>query len=824
MASRHMNYLRKHQKVILAVMGVVCMVTFVIGSSIESFISSARSSRQDPVVVTWVGGKIHEGELDIKATAHQIAVNFLRMLIVETIERGGSPVVNGQTIPKDATPAQIAQMDPGIFGDASESTIVRMELLAKKADELGIVVDQEAAREFLRALCYPEIQDAELPALALRVMPEQMRMSYEQLLDQIAFDLKSQHMAMLSQAGLYAMPPAQMWEYHNRLNRRVVVEAYPVEVQPLVDQVKEAPTDAELRTLFEEGKHRDPNPALAEPGFHRPAKAAFAWLKIDFKPFLDAAKTQITAEQVAQQYELDKTQGKHKVLELPMDPTKPAEDKPGESKPDEAKPDEAKPDEAKPGEAKPGETKPDAPASEKPAEARPAEVKPAEEKPAEEKPAAENPADAAKPEEKPGCSDDPPASDTQAAEEKPAEEKPAEEKPSEEKPAEKPAEPAAETRPADTKPVETKPAEASTTEPGKPADAAKPADPTQPADPVAAAPATPAAPPKFKPLAEVEDEIRAVLARPIAQKEMDAAIEKVRQEVGEYGRKARKFHDSQEAAKAGSKAKSVADPGPLDLQALAERFNFEPGSTELVDRFEVATTDIGQKVMEFDMQSLQNRQFTPLSFADLAFGRNEVLYDPQLVNSTELDVNYLYWRTAEQEASDPTFEEAREAVVAAWKLQKAFELAKTEAQKLADKAKSAAKLADVVEPEKVKTTAPFSWLTTGSLAFGFSEPSLSSVPEIDLAGVEFMQSVFDLKAGQTGIAPNQSHRIVYVVRVVNQEPEESVLREQFLESGGDFQSIIVARSELSRTSYEWFQGLEKEMGLVKHRPLRSPNE
>jgi hypothetical protein len=51
-----------------------------------------------------------------------------------------------------------------------------------------------------------------------------------------------------------------------------------------------------------------------------------------------------------------------------------------------------------------------------------------------------------------------------------------------------------------------------------------------------------------------------------------------------------------------------------------------------------------------------------------------------------------------------------------------------------------------------------------------------------------------------------------------------VLREQFLESGGDFQSIIVARGELSRTSYEWFQGLEKEMGLVKHRPLRSPNE
>jgi hypothetical protein len=651
MASRHMNYLRKHQKVILAVMGVVCMVTFVIGSSLESFISSARSSRQDPVVVTWVGGKIHEGELDLKSTTHQIAVNFLRMLIVETLERGGSPVVNGQTIPKEATPAQLAQMDPGIPGDASESTIVRMQLLAKKADELGIVVDQEAAREFLRTLCYPEIQEAELPALAQRVMPEQMRMSYEQLLDQIAFGLKCQHMAILSQAGLYAMPPGQMWEYHNRLNRRVVVDAYPVEVQPFVVQVKETPTEAELRALFEEGKHRDPNPALPEPGFHRPAKAAFAWLKIDFKPFLDAAKKQITAEQVAQQYELDKTQGKHKVLELPMDPTKPAVEKPGE----EAQPGEAKPEATTP--ADPKQT--DEPGADKPAESKPAEPKPAEPKPAEPKPGEEKPADADKPEAKSDCGDDPPAAATKPADEKPADEKPADAKPAEEAP--------------EAKPAETKPAD-----PSQPVDSAKPVDAA------AVPPATPAPPPKFKPLAEVEDEIRAVLARPIAQKEMDAAIEKVRQEVSDYGRKARKFHDSREAAKAGSKAKAAADPGPLDLKGLAERFKFEAGSTELVDRFEVATTDIGQKVMEYDFQS---GQFRTYSFAEIAFGRSEVLYDPQLVNSSELDVNYLYWRTAEQEASDPTFEEARDAVVDAWKLQKAFELAQAKAQKLADKAK-----------------------------------------------------------------------------------------------------------------------------------------
>ena len=162
---------------------------------------------------------------------------------------------------------------------------------------------------------------------------------------------------------------------------------------------------------------------------------------------------------------------------------------------------------------------------------------------------------------------------------------------------------------------------------------------------------------------------------------------------------------------------------------------------------------------------------------------------------------------------------SREQLVQAWKFGKAFDLAKADAQKLADKAKGAMSLKDVVaDPTKVITTVPFSWMTTGSLAFGSGAPSLSTVPGIDLAGMEFMEAVFSLQPGQTGVAPNQSHRTLYVVRVVSQDPPDDVLKEQFLESGLNMQVRMVARSELMGTSYELFDGLDKEMGLVWERP------
>jgi hypothetical protein len=788
-----MNYLRKHQKAILAILGVVCMITFVLGPFLLDLIDMSGSGgnrSDDPVVVTWVGGKVRRSELALKQQMHQIAVNFLRELIAEVVERGGQPVINGQTIPKETPRIQIMQIDPGIGGDAHEYLIVRMMLLARKGDELGVVVDQQAAREFVESLSIPDVQPEEWRAILTRATPPGMSMSIDQLLAQIAFDLKANHVQHLMQAGLMSVTPGEAWEYHNRLNRRFVIEAYPVDVAGFGAQVQGEPTDDELRALFEKGKSDDPNPSIAEPGFHVPHKIAFQWLRIDRGPFVEAAMKKITDEQVAKQYELDITQGKHKVLELPGDPTRPGESAPPSdpnkptdpAKPtDPTKPDEAaKPDDSKqPGEAKPDDAKPAAENTPDKAAEKPAEDKPVAEK-------SENSAPENSAAEKP-CGQEPSVQET------------------------KPAGQPAETKPEEAKPAESNPAAAA---PGE-------AAPQATSPPTTTPPVSPAPPPKYKPLEEVKDDIRRELAQPLAEDAIKEALKKAIDEINAYGRKYRRWRSAQEAIQEGVKTAKAEDPGKLDVEGIAARFGFQAGSTGLVDRHEIGNFEIGQKVMEIDMEAIRMGQFRQLSFADLAYGASDVLYSPnsEPVSSTEPDVSFIFWRTAEEEAKDPTFDEVREQLVQAWKFAKAFELAKAEAQKLADKAKGAESLKTVVaDPTKVVQTIPFSWLTTGSLAFGSGMPSLSTVPGIDLAGTEFMEGVFRLKPGEAGVAPNRSHRTVYVVRVVSQEPTDDVLREQFLESGLNMQVRMVARNELMRTSFEMFDGLDKEMELVWERP------
>ncbi len=831
MASRHINLLRKYQKPILVVMGVILMVTFTVGYSLDTLINSGGfggfggggGGQRDPVVVTWVGGKVRESELEMKRRTHQVAVNFLHKLIEQVVERGGQPIINGRPLPKDVPLNQIPFIDPGIGLDSSEQSIVQKLLLAKKADELGVVVDQQAAREFVESLSIPDVQPEEWRNILSQVTPQGLAMSVDQLLAQIAFDLKANHVLVLLQAGLadiaqgeLTITPGQAWDYHNRLNRRFVIEAYPVDVAGFGAQVRAEPTEAELDALFEKGKSQDPNPLIPDPGFHSPHKIAFQWLRIDRGPFVEAAMKKITDEEVARRYELDKTQGLHKVLELPPDPTKPTDPA---APSDPAKPDApANPNQSEPSTDKPSTDKP----ADKPADS--ASEKPVENKPAADKPAADKPADA-KPEEKQPCDQQQgDAGQTELATKAQDEKKPsgaapekaeAEKQPEPEKPAVKPTDKPGETKVSEPPPVEAKPGEAPPT--------AAPAAGGTPA--AAAPPVTPAPPPKFKPLEEVKEDIRKTLAQPIAEEEINAAVKKAIDEINNYGRKYSRWKDAQDAIKQGVKAGKAEDPGTLDVKAIAARHGFTSGSTELVDRHEIGNFEIGQKVMEFDMEAIRMGQFRQLSFADLAYRGSDAPFspNPDPVDSTEPDVSFVYWRTAEQEATEPRFEDVRKQIVEAWKLAQAFDLAKADAQKLADKAQGAASLKDVVaDPTKVITTIPFSWLTTGSLAFGSGSPSLSTVPGIDLAGVEFMEAVFSLQPSQTGVAPNQSHRTVYVVRIVSQQPTDDVLKEMFLESGLSRPVQMVAQSDLARTGREMLDGIEKEMDLVWERPPIEP--
>ncbi len=799
MASRSMHYLRKHSKVILVVMGIVCMITFVVGAALSDLVNSAarRAQNPNPIVVTWAKGKVTSQEMQNLRFRHAKVYEFLQRVIFTAIERGAKPIINGRQVTLD----RMQSFDVGIPADNSEESTVQTMVLAAEADRMGVAVDVDAAKNYLRQVSSPELKEGDWFDIATQTIGEDNRLSVNQLLEHLAYELKAQHVRMLALSGYYAqgvgpiVPPGQAYELFGRLNRRFTVEAYPIETENFVNQVKGEPTQSELQELFDKGKNRDPDPNLDEPGFHKPHKLSFKWLKVNFTPFLEEAKKQITEQEIEEAYQKDISQGLHKVQELPP-ATGPATDEKQEG----GQPAADKSVEEKPAEKKPTDKQPaDSPLSEKPAESPAVDkaddadkstgsVQPKDTKNTTEK--SEPPKDCDQEAEPEKPSSAPPSTEQQVEPVKPDEktssEQPAKEKPNTEQPATE--------KSADEKPA---------------ADAGKPAT----APPAEAGTTTPASEPKYKPLAEVRDQILTRLAQPIAEDARKKAVAEVTAAIEKYGKDYRRYQD----VKSVKKNADIKEPAKLDLVPLAAKYDFPIGETPLVDRYEVQKTEIGQKVQQFDMAAAQMGQFRMLSFADIAYGQDQPLFRPEEARSSEPDISYVYFRTGEEKAADVTFKEAGEQVLAFWKQRQAYKLALAEANKLAEKAKGAESLtAAVPDATKIITTPPFSWMSTGG--FGFGQPELSQVTGIDLAGREFMQSVFSLRPGETGAAPNQSHAKVYVVRVISQDPEEDRLREQFLESGYNQMVLMLAQGEALQTSVDWYRGVADDYRVKWERP------
>jgi hypothetical protein len=289
--------------------------------------------------------------------------------------------------------------------------------------------------------------------------------------------------------------------------------------------------------------------------------------------------------------------------------------------------------------------------------------------------------------------------------------------------------------------------------------------------------------------------------------------------IDKYGKAYRRYLD----VKSIRKTTDIKEPEKLDLAPLAAKYNFPILETPLVDQFEIAKHEIGQKVQQLDMAAIQMRQFRMMNFAEIAYSQDQPLFSAQEARSSEPDVNYIYFRTAEEKPANVTLNEARPQVVEFWKKQKAYELALAEAKSLAEKAKSATSLADVAPgATPIITPSPFAWMNAGG--FGFQRPEMSAVEGIELPGHEFMEAVFALKPTDTGVAPDQAHSKVYVVRVNKQEPDDEQLRNQFLESGYNNMILVLAQGEALRTSIDWYRGIADQYKVEWIRPPPRPTK
>lgn len=789
---------RDNQKILMVVFGALLMVAFVVLPPILQFgfFSQQASDERGEVVVVIDDEELYRPDVDNLVNKYDIVARVMAEAIGQSLILQGSPKAPMPPIPGlRIVPA--SQQNPGgpQFQPVGAEEAVLFYAWVKKAEELGMVVDDESVREFMRESAGGRLTDYDYNAILSAVTGGQGQgLQYNYFFEMLREVLMAQKLQALVFRDGRVVTPSSAWVAYRNMNRTISTEMFPISSKDFMDQVG-SPSSQQIEELFNKHKHLPANPAMNQIGFMQMDKISLAYVKGDINNFVDAAKAEITDEEVAKYYEENKDSFRKPQLpsaepEAPGSPNEEAgkeesapmtEEKPAteDAKPmeestepaSEEKPAEEMKKEEAPSEEKKEEAKPEPSAEEKPAEEKPAEDKPSEEKPAEEKPSEEKPAEDKPAEEKPA--EEPAAEESsmstietgvqlvsflQDEEEKPAaEEKPAEEAPKEDaKPEDKPAEDA----PMDTPAADAPAADAPATD----------------------APMEDAAPVEYKPLAEVQDQIRTRLAQPIAQKNMSEALAEVR---GVLQAKYEEFRYLE--------TKSEKSPYDTDeIERLATSLGLSFGAMPLMDFYAASQSALAQEAVHVDYTFDQTSGLRTInrSMVAEAFQTNSPLFQPRLFpgasqssmmfrQNIQAEVQYVYWKTEMKEGYAPKLEDVKDQVVAAWKQQEASKLAKEAAEKLAEQIKSKEDLNKAATEKKAEVIVAEN-ITFFNQLSSTQGLSLGTIPGVEDVSQMTMEALFSTPLNGSTVAPNAAEDVYYVAFVTAEAETSEQLRDNMM--------------------------------------------
>lgn len=201
------EFFRKNQKSMLVAVAILAMLAFFVLPPILQMGGGQASA--DPVVAAWNGGEIREAELERAVALRTLANRFL----MQAAAAAGRDPSRLPTFPE------------------GEELLVREMILAREADQLGMVVSNNSINEFLAIWTNNMVRQNQFDAMIASLRYGRSPVSAGDLFESLRTALVARNMLLLFQTGFSGDPPGWRWDFYKRLEQAATVEAFPVAVE-----------------------------------------------------------------------------------------------------------------------------------------------------------------------------------------------------------------------------------------------------------------------------------------------------------------------------------------------------------------------------------------------------------------------------------------------------------------------------------------------------------------------------------------------------------------------------------------------------------------
>ena len=187
----------------------------------------------------------------------------------------------------------------------------------------------------------------------------------------------------------------------------------------------------------------------------------------------------------------------------------------------------------------------------------------------------------------------------------------------------------------------------------------------------------------------------------------------------------------------------------------------------------------------------------------------------KLLINNEQDL-FVAWKTEDVAAHTPTLKEdgIKDQAIDQIKYIKARELAKANAQELVKKAVDAKLPLKSCLGDAAFVPTQFTWMTLAPVTNPNMERRiyLSPIEGIQQTGFDFMNEIFQMKAGEIKTVANESESVYYVIRMIELTPPTEQLYARFIATP-DYEYAQSRNVDGQLFFRNLYQKLEKDAGL-----------